>query len=217
MHALRSKTLAFVAAVGLTSAMSMGTSAAASSPKSSESAISGVKLEVMMTAPAVTHLTKAGQITTITFTNGAVIALDVNNYAAWKKTTQAKAWFDRTGIRTRRPGGVTPLNTVVGNCGSATVTFKAIGNKHASIATGFHVDSPATDYHWEVNILDDFGVSSKTWGGVLGFRSDWAGGADFLGGGGKATAQVNVGSSYADTLARGFCFAGPAYSSTWIT
>lgn len=165
---------------------------------------------VAFTSPAVLSITNgANNSKTIHFNNGQSVRVNPQQYARWQKTDQAI--LKRSKYQ--------PMNTVYANCGSATVTFTARGNRHASIATSFHVNSPATDYQWKVDILDTYGVSNRTWGGVLSFRTDWAGGADFLSSGtGKATVQINTGyPSYADTLKQGFCFAGPAYASTWIT
>lgn len=65
-------------------------------------------------------------------------------------------------------------------------------------------------YAWNVAITDSVGVSTRTWGGLLAFRTSWAGQADFHSTGhGNAYFWVDNSYSYADTLLQGLCFPAP--------
>src|SRR5690606_13650334 len=69
-----------------------------------------------------------------------------------------------------------PDNEVPGNCGTSHVYVTPIGGRQAVIQTGWvSTLGPAVDYSWAVTVADDYGVSVKTWGGSLWFRTSWVG------------------------------------------
>lgn len=109
----------------------------------------------------------------------------------------------------------TPNNTVYGDCGSSYVQITPVGNHKALIQTGFSVYTGAVDFDWIVHVIDNYGVSNKTWGGPLAFRSSWVGTNNFTSGGtGYASAEVTYGVAF---LWDGtICFSLGPFSSTYI-
>ena len=110
---------------------------------------------------------------------------------------------------------VTPSNTVTGNCGSSYVQITPVGNRKALIQTGFTVYTGAVDFDWVVHVIDNYGVSNKTWGGALAFRSSWVGTNNFTSSGtGYASAEVTWGVAF---LWDGtICFSLGPFASTYI-
>jgi hypothetical protein len=109
----------------------------------------------------------------------------------------------------------TPSNTVTGNCGSSYVQITPVGNRKALIQTGFTVYTGAVDFDWVVHVIDNYGVSNKTWGSPLAFRSSWVGTNNFTSSGtGYASAEVTYGVAF---LWDGtICFALGPFASTYI-
>lgn len=188
------------------------------SPAVASAAPVAVEYKIPFTAPAVLSVSATASGATISFDNGASVALDARQYASWKTTSQASA-FKSLGNFKSHNKGMKPMNQVVGNCGWAAISFTASGLNHSgTITTGFWVKSAAMDYHWSISIIDRYGVSQQTWGGGLLARTSWAAKMTYYGGGsGVASAHVNVGPSWADTLLQGICFAGQATASAIIT
>jgi hypothetical protein len=91
--------------------------------------------------------------------------------------------------------GPSPQNRLPGECGYSHVYFTPIGGRKAVINTGFDsTQGPAVDFSWAVTVTDDWGVSVKTWGGPLLFRSSWVGTHTFTSSGyGWAYADVTTG------------------------
>ena len=67
-----------------------------------------------------------------------------------------------------KPGDVTPFNTVPGDCGISWINF--VGSNpythHTTIQTGFQLANGypgAVHVEWDIDIIDDYGVSNPGW------------------------------------------------------
>jgi hypothetical protein len=136
-------------------------------------------------------------------------------------TSQGGAWPCRQrGQRGKRyppqacnRGGA--ADTSYGDCGSSYVQITPVGNRKALIQTGFSVYTGAVDFDWVVHVIDNYGVSNKTWGSPLAFRSSWVGTNNFTSSGtGYASAEVTYGVAF---LWDGtICFSLGPFASTYI-
>lgn len=69
--------------------------------------------------------------------------------------------------------GPTPNDTLYGNCGYSWMWEWGVGNRAATVETGFHVYTPAVAYYWQYWMEDNGGESTHTFAGGLADRSDW--------------------------------------------
>jgi hypothetical protein len=152
-----------------------------------------------------------------TFTVMPMKRIGVNHEIA--KANGYEVRVDSEGIEYAvKEGEITTFNEVAGECGSSWVFFNAVDTaRHsATVYTGHRVreDWPGAVYtSWDVTVLDDYGVSVKTWRDPSTPTHFWAKGHRFTSSGpGWAYAEVRLGSIA--TLADGtICYShGP---ETW--
>jgi hypothetical protein len=112
-------------------------------------------------------------------------------------------------------GTVTVANLVKANCGESWLYFDAIGNLQGKVSTGFRVIAPAIQYGWRVDVTDQIGVGTLTWGGGLLLSKAWQGTRLTKSGAkGYATARVNPSGSYALLVDGSICVSGAPSDST---
>ncbi|HEV2372098.1 MAG TPA: hypothetical protein VGS19_08015 [Streptosporangiaceae bacterium] len=76
-------------------------------------------------------------------------------------------------VKAGSKSGPTPNDTLYGNCGWSWMWEWGVGNRAATVETGFHVYTPAVAYYWQYWMEDNGGESSHTFAGGLAFRTDW--------------------------------------------
>jgi hypothetical protein len=127
---------------------------------------------------------------------------------------------DDQGVEYAAPKGqASQFNTVPGTCGTSFVYFTAVDTKkhYTSIYTGYTIRddwSGAIYTNWDVSVLDNYGVSHKTWRDPSKATHFWAKKKGFTASGRtKAYADVTQGSIA--TLSDGtICFShGPSASA----
>ncbi len=197
---------AAITSTALVGIVAVGVSPASAAVASSAS--TGPRLVSVTRTPMTEHrpvsVTRQGSVTRITMDNGQQVTMPTTTYQA---------------VQARVKQGVTPNNTVFGNCGySYTYLYNWYGTRQYRLAVGFHVNHAATWYSWEAEVQ---GAGNTRYNytynasGDLWFRSDWAGGhtgtvprADYY----DADTTYGV----AELWTGDFCFAGYTSDSTYV-
>lgn len=113
--------------------------------------------------------------------------------------------------RAAQQAGVSPDDTVVGNCGSSYITLQEKSDGFpVAIRTGFTVDLPAVGYDWFATVEGPDYFHEYTSSGGLFFDSSWDGGyqSDQDQAEGLYAAEVDPGASDAVLFDGDVCFSG---------
>lgn len=207
---LRASVLVAVGAVVLASAVIPGT-AAAEQPPAAEPEL--VELAQPMVGATITGIEpQDGGGVLATLNNGATITMTAEQYQLW---TQSPA-----GQQFTNPGPSPQVVVIVpGNCGTSRIVLTSEGNNQAEIITGFDVEGEAVQYSWNIYMSDDYGFSSKGWGGLLNYRSQWRNEPFMFNGGGPSVLDVWIqanSDSWAQLSQGTICFSAGVFASTYV-
>lgn len=105
-----------------------------------------------------------------TNTNGQLVT--VKKGEPIESGTVLPAGLPGTGQSTSS-GMVTPMGTVYGNCGTASVFIDNVRTQTYRIRTGWSTVSPSVSYGWAVDVTAPGYAKRHSWGGGLLLRSTW--------------------------------------------
>lgn len=177
---------------------------------------------VSMIKESVTYVRATGATVTLTLSNGQHITLNKRAYRLWLKALSVHGSTIASNGKVERGTTAIPDNTVGGTCGYAFDYLIDEGNRYYMAYTGFHVDSEAVEYGWQIYVNGAGNhYYDKTFNdsGGLALRHDWS--HDFSG---RVPAQdfystdVNPTNSYAVLWDDSVCYAEPGiYDDVFIT
>lgn len=205
----RRSVLAAVGAIVLASTLTPATASADQPPSEPDS----TQLVQPMAGALITGIEpQDGGGVLATLDNGVTITMTAEQYQVWLESP--------AGQQFTNPGHSPQVVVIVpGNCGTSMITITSDGYNQAEILTGFDVIGEAVQYSWNIYMADSYGFSTKGWGGLLNFRSQWRSGPYLFSGGGPSELDVWIqgdSDSWAQLSQGTICFSAPVLAETYV-